>query len=113
MHYIQGSLLTVAVMFSRATLTDCQTEVNENELNCFFHSIISNYLISDSRLQQFQDMTQKDETLRTVIKFVQDGWASEPSKLPPNVRLYFTYREDLRYIKGLVLIGNRSVIPKT
>ena len=102
MHYIQGSLLTVADTLSRATLIDCQTEVNENELNCFVHSIISNYLISDFRLQQFQDETQKDETLRTVIKFIQDGWPSEPSKLPPNVRLYFTYREDLCYFNGLV-----------
>ena len=73
MHYMQGSLLTVADTLSRATLTDCQTEVDENELNCFVHSIISNYLISDSRLQQFQDETQKDKTLRTVKKFIQDG----------------------------------------
>ena len=51
MHYMQGSLLTVADTLSRATLTDCQTEVDENELNCFVDSIISNYLISDSSLQ--------------------------------------------------------------
>ena len=30
----------------------------------------------------------------------------------PNIRLYFTYREDLCYISGLVLKGNRIVIPK-
>ena len=112
MHYMQGSLLTVADTLSRANLTDCQTEVNENELNSFVHSIISNYLISHSRLQQFQDETQKDNTLRMVIQFIQDGWPSEPSRLPPNVRLYFTYREDLYYINGLVLKGNRIVIPK-
>ena len=113
MHYIQGSLLTVADTLSRATLTDCQTEVNENELNCFAHSIISNYLISDSRLQQFQDKTQKDEILMRAIKLIEDGWPSEPSKFPPKVRLYFTYHQDLRYINGLVLKGNQIVIPKT
>ena len=71
MYYIQGPVLTAADTLSRATPSDCQTEVNEEELNCFVHSIISNYLISNSRLQQFQDETQKDETLRTVIKFTQ------------------------------------------
>ena len=30
----------------------------------------------------------------------------------PNVRLYFTYCEDLCYINGLVLKGKRIVIPK-
>ena len=59
LHYIQGSLLTVADKLSRATLTDCQTEVNENRLNCLVHSIISNHLISDFRLQQFEDKTKK------------------------------------------------------
>ena len=43
MYCMQGSLLTVADMLSRATLSDCQTEVNENELNRFVHSMISNY----------------------------------------------------------------------
>ena len=36
MHYIQGSLLTVADRLSRATLTDCQTEVNENNETALF-----------------------------------------------------------------------------
>ena len=54
MHYIQGPLMTVVDTLSRATLTDCQTEVNENELNCFVHSIISDYLISNCRLQYFK-----------------------------------------------------------
>ena len=48
-----------------------------------------------------------------VIKFIQDGWPSEPSKLPPSVCLYFTYCEDLCYINRLVLKGNRIVISKT
>ena len=59
MHYIQGSLLTVADALSRAALTDCQTEVNENELNCFVHSIISNYLISDLDYSNFRTRLQK------------------------------------------------------
>ena len=59
-----------------ATLADCQTKVNENELNCFVHSMISNYLIIDSKLQQFQDEIQKDERLRTVIQFIQ-GWLAK------------------------------------
>ena len=59
LHYIKASLLTVADMLSRATLIDCQTEVNENRLNCLVHSIISNHLISNSRLQQFEDKTKK------------------------------------------------------
>ena len=57
--------------------------------------------------------TQKDKTLRMDIKFIQDGWPSEPSKLPPNVCLYFTYCEDLCYINRLVLKGDQIVIPKT
>ena len=110
---MQGSLLSVGNTLSRATRTDCQTDVTENELNCFVHSFISNYLISDSRLQQFQDKNQKGRhNKKTVIKFIQGGWLSEPSKLAPNLRLYFTDCEDLCYINGLVLKGNSIVIQK-
>ena len=35
-HYIQGSLLTVADRLSRPTLTDCQTEVNANNETTLF-----------------------------------------------------------------------------
>ena len=36
MHYIRGFILTAADRLSRATLTDCQTEVNENNETALF-----------------------------------------------------------------------------
>ena len=56
-----------------AGLTDCQTEVNKNELNYFVHFIISNYLISDSRLQQFQDETQNSKP-KLWFQYVKSGF---------------------------------------
>ena len=51
MHYIQGSILTVEDTRSEATLSQCYPKINENNLNCFVHSVILNYLISVSRLE--------------------------------------------------------------
>ena len=56
-----------------ANLTDCQTEVNKNELNYFVHFTISNYLISDSRLQQFQDETQNSKP-KLRFQYVKSGF---------------------------------------
>ena len=55
MHYIQGKLLTVADTLSRASLKDTTPEIPEDELKLNVHSFISNCLISDVILQQFND----------------------------------------------------------
>ena len=51
MHYIQGKLLTVADTLSRASLKESKPEIEESEITSHVHSIESNYLISDYRLQ--------------------------------------------------------------
>ena len=67
MHYIQGKLLTVADTLSRASLKDSKPEIEKSEIISHVHSIESNYLISDYRLQQFKDETRKDKTLQTLL----------------------------------------------
>ena len=44
--------------------------MNENDLNIFVCSIISNDLISVVQLKQFQEETQKDETLKMIIPHI-------------------------------------------
>ena len=74
MHYIQGKLLTVAETLSRASLNDCTPEIEDSEIECYVHVIESNYVTGDYRLQQFQHETKTDESLQTLLTFIQNGW---------------------------------------
>ena len=74
MHYIQGKLLTAADALSRASLNDCTPEIEDSEIECYVHVIESNYVTGDYRLQQFQHETKTDESLQTLLTFIQNGW---------------------------------------
>ena len=113
MHYIKGSLLTVADTLSRAALSDKTPEIEESEINCYVHLIESNYLISDYRLQQFKDETNADVTLQTLLKFIQNGWPNNRNQIPETIRPYYTHRQDLTYSNGIIFKDVRIVVPKS
>ena len=73
MYYIQGKLLTVADTLSRASLNHSTPEIEDTEIKCYVHAIESNYLISDYRLQHFQHERKADESLQTLLVFIQNG----------------------------------------
>ena len=111
MHYIQGNLLTVADTLSRASLKDANPEIPEEEIRLNVHSFISNCLISESRLKQFKVETENDDTLRTLRLFVENGWPAHRKDLPIHVRPYYNYRQELTVIDGVILKGERIVVP--
>ena len=87
--------------------------MNENDLNIFVCSIISNDLISVVRLKQFQEETQKDETLKMIIPHIKNDWPNEPGKVPANIRSYYRYRKELCIINRLSPKENRIVVLQT
>ena len=71
---------------------------------------MSNYL-SDSRLQQFKDETEKDETLQALILYINNGWPALRNDVPIEIRPYYNYRQELSVIDGIILKDNRIVVP--
>ena len=108
MHYIQGNLLTVADTLSRASLKDANPEIPEEEIRLNVHS---NCLISESRLKQFKVETGNDDTLQTLKSFIENGWPARRKDLPVHVRPYYNYRQELAVIDGVILKGDRIVVP--
>ena len=113
MHYIQEKLLTVADTLSRASLKDSKPEIEESEIISHVHSIESNYLISDYRLQQFKDETRKDETLQTLLKYIKHGWPKERDQLPEKIKPYYIHRQELTYSYGIVFRDIRMIVPNS
>ena len=66
-------------------------------------------MISRARLK---DETDKDEALQAVKAIIQSGWPESKSSLPAHVAPYFHFRDELVVQEGLVLRGDRVVIPK-
>ena len=55
--------------------------------------------------------TKTDSTLSLVIRYVLDGWPGTTDECAEPAHAYFTYREQLAIIDGLLAKGNHIVIP--
>ena len=112
-HHIQGKFLTVADTLSRASVKDSKPEIEESEIISHVHSIESNYLISDYRLQQVKDETRKDETLQTLLKYINHGWPKERDQLPEKIKPYYIHHQELTYSNDIVVRDIRMIIPNS
>ena len=63
---------------SRTYIKNSKPDFDENSLIHQVHFVISNLPISNERLEQFNEETQKGPVLETLIKYSIEGW---PEKL--------------------------------
>ena len=63
---------------SRTYIKNSKPDFDENSLIHHVHFVISNLPISNKRLEEFKQETQKDAVLETLIKYTIEGW---PEKL--------------------------------
>ena len=57
--------------------------------------------------------TDKDETLTTLKNMVLKGWPDKRDECPEMLKPYWTYRDELSVLDGLVLKGTRIIIPNS
>ena len=64
------------------------------------------------KLQELKEKTGCDETLAELRDVIVTGWPSHRKGLPPSLRPYWSCRDELAVEDGLVLKGERVVIPQ-
>ena len=62
-------------------------------------------------LQQLRVATQADDELAILKHTIMQGWPRTIKQVPPELQLYWTFREELSIEDGLILKGTRIVIP--
>ena len=87
-------------------------EIEEANLIHYVHSIIDSLPISDARLTQLQQETASDPILQQLKKFTLNGWPQR-HEIPHTVKLYYNLRGEIVYNEGLLLKGQRIIIPSS
>ena len=67
--------------------------------------------IQDSRLAQIRQQTAEDPTLMALAETIARGWPEHKNSLPGPLTPYFDYRDELTAQDGIILRGERVVIP--
>lgn len=98
--YKPGKELYIADTLSHAYLKEHTEPLLEDELQVH---VLSSYLpISTEKLNAFRTATAADEEMQLVMNCVQTGWPAEIRHVPPEVRKYWTFKEELTCSDGLL-----------
>ena len=73
---------------------------------------INQMIASEEEMLRLKNETDKDEALQMVKAIIQNGWPEIKHNLPATVTPYFHIRDELVVQDGLILRGDRVVIPK-
>ena len=109
--YISGSQQTVADALSRAPLTD-SVSLNDMSLceviDDYASGMISSLPASKGMLQEIKLKQDQDSVLKTIKEYCCSEW---PDRIEDKFLQYYSVRDDLAVIDGLLVKGFRLVIP--
>ena len=103
--YKSGKSIPVADALSRSPLPDtpCSGQVSVNNLS---------YLpIKSDRLDEIRVATERDESLSCLKNTIMKGWPPNKDAMPNSLTPYFSYRDELTVQDGIIMRGERVVIP--
>ena len=106
--YVPGAELVLADTLSRAVpdLNSPFEHTRVMQLDTF-------EMIADERLKQIKEATSTDTELQSLLHVIQNGWPDHKNQLPENLKPYFALRDTLSCEAGIVLKGERVVIPQS
>ena len=113
--YTSGKNLHVADTLSRQPLrtrNDSATTL-QNGITAHVNFISSSWPASDAFLERIKDETAKDESLSIALNYTANGWPDYKEDCQLGARHLYQARSELIISYGLLLKGDRIIIPAT
>ena len=105
-HYMEGSKLFIVGTLSRAYLDVPDTHVRVMKVNALKGEL-------DERINEVREATAEDESMQKLLSIIRDGWPDNKNEVPSELKPYFHVRDTLSHQDGVILKGERIVIPKS
>eukprot|EP00794_Sanderia_malayensis_P014552 gene14552-16054_t len=112
LEYSPGRTMVVSDALSRTYLDSQTTEIQEPDLIHQINSTFQLLPISKNRLALLQEETASDEVLQQLINFTLHGWPAKHN-IPHVVKPYYSIRSEIVYHEGLLLKGQRIIVPSS
>ena len=61
----------------------------------FIHLMSKHSYVKDEKTEQIRNEIASNSTMQLLIQQIKSGWPSERSSVPPELKLYYPYRDDL------------------
>ena len=76
------------------------------------HTFFKQIPIKEKRMEHIQQELLQDEELSILMQIIENGWPENQKDAPVSTNPYWNYRDELVVNNGLILKGERVVIPK-
>ena len=82
----------------------------QDEADAYIQLTLQSLPATEKRLDEIERKQKEDEVCQLIVKYCKKGWPSI-SSVPQEVRKFYPVAAELSVQKGLLLRGNRLVIP--
>ena len=103
--YVPGKDIPVADALSRAPLKGPTEEADR------VHNLTFN-LVKWRKIEQIRNSCKIDPEMQELMKAIYQGWSEHKADVPEIVQQYFPFQGELTAQDGIVMRGERLVIPK-
>ena len=76
--------------------------IAEEELTAQLHIVYRNAQATKPRLKKIREKTVKDRGPKKVTKCIIEGWPNSKDNIPNEAKSYWSFREELSIINGIV-----------
>ena len=110
--HVPGQSLLVADTLSRAPLATSVSDDTSLQLQtaAYVKAVVQSLPASEKQLERIKQHQQEDEVCQQVVSHCQSGWPLRQELMGP-VRCYYPVATELSIADGLLMRGNRIVIP--
>ncbi|XP_012936958.1 uncharacterized protein K02A2.6 [Aplysia californica] len=111
--YTQEKNMTVADSLSRSPVVSTEPEEFGEEIEAHIATIQMSWDATDSKLDEIRNKSQQDPTISAAIQYTRSGWPKFIQNVRSEARDLYAVSSELSEVSGLLVRGNRIVIPKT
>ena len=109
--YTKGADMHIADALSRATTDPPEDYLDEGWMIYDIQTVT--HTRSDTRLEEFHRNTANDPELQALTAVIIGGWPTSSKSVEAQLRPYWSVRDRLSVLDGLVFMGERLVVPQT
>ena len=109
----KGKEMYLADALSRAYPPEIIYEDFERDIDSekSIHLMSKHSYVKDEKTEQIRNEIASKSTMQLLIQQIKSGWPSERSSVPPELKPYYPYRDDLSVSNGMIYKLHNILIP--
>jgi transposase InsO family protein len=111
--YKPGKYMYIPDTLSRAPLPDLYDDSISKFVVYQVNQLISNVQMSEIKLKLVSDETAKDEDMCQLTEYINKGWPQHKSNVLEQLRPYWSFKDELHIISGVIFKNGLVIIPKS